>query len=71
MMLQNGSNDETKDLNYDKRLQVVVAAEHLEMMKKIAVHYRVPRNLSHAVRLMIEDKFWAIEVEREGGGGGV
>lgn len=34
-----------------------VEPKHKEMLKEIAKFYRVPNSASHAVRLMIEDKF--------------
>lgn len=49
--------------------------KHIEMLKTIADSYRIPHNVSHAVRLMIEDKFKevvdkVIPVTKEIGGDG-
>lgn len=51
----------TSNCNYNKRIQIMVSDEHLEMLKTIAMFYRIPNNLSHGIRLMIEDKFKEIE----------
>ena len=46
----------TTSVKDGKTFGVNLQMKHLEMLKEIARHYRIPNNMSHAVRLMIEDK---------------
>jgi len=49
------NNEESEKL--DCVLQVKIMQSHIDKLKEIAKHYRSSKNVSHAVRLMIEDKY--------------
>lgn len=50
----------SKKIKTGKNFTIMLESEHLSMLKEIAKSYRIPNNMSHSMRLMIEDTYASI-----------